>query len=554
MTSVSSVTTKAEKATIEGFKVALSTPDAALTPATATALVGIYGNGPSSTASAKAVKDLTDYANTIANTDPILSSNIIATVTRMQSFSTTVRDNFPTIFMKACMHVSDALELRTSLDYMANISYKDLGSNIATPADLADQGLTKNLGNLKAVGQIVRTAGPIYGTKDMSLFGTPAGVIENLTRNKLANYTGLNAELTKLGVDKTQLTDPEYQPQIIAAMSRITDPTVLNTVKTQYRIPETNTIKSLADLTDVTKLGIPEIKYFTGNLKSIGTKMKDLNASFADSNIAASMLSNISYPITPALNTLAANMKSFVSNIRPSIDQITGVGSGPGGVPSVGDFFGLVTNDAVFSSLSSSANAGTINSSTLSSVGARLDSVESLFDKAGIEFYPKPTKPYINERAQVMHRPKTGFLDCIFRVMDHVYNIEGGLHDDTGGLIGDDFSPDDRRKIHEYFYIVEDLLRNNCYEMTKNLGAHLAIGTSLHKFGKEAIAASNPDLLGTTPSPLTGPTQSGYTGADQAISKLFSSGTYGEAVTAGLIEGKNKAIMAYSKIPPIKYT
>ena len=83
MTSVSSVTTKAEKATIEGFKVALSTPDAALTPATATALVGIYGNGPSSTASAKAVKDLTDYANTIANTDPILSSNIMATVTRI---------------------------------------------------------------------------------------------------------------------------------------------------------------------------------------------------------------------------------------------------------------------------------------------------------------------------------------------------------------------------------------------------------------------------------------------------------------------------------------
>lgn len=379
----------------EGQYNTVGLPANAITPATITAMMGLAQGGALQVnpVIGSAISTMTQYAATLANTNPTFASQITSAATALATQSSQLMAagpaGFGTILNQAAGHIKESVEVKKAMNFMANTNFSDFGSGITSMSSLATQGVDTVLGNLGAASKAFSSAGSLFDSTDMKNFGTSVGLINQMKSSKLANSTGLNSALVKAGVDITKLDDPTQASKIDMVMSNIKDPAVINSVANQFDIKPagTSSMQSLKDFTDITKLANPaDIKGLSTDLTGIGSKLGSMGASFKNPAAASNFCAGIEVPNVPKLNDFAPDLAGLMSKAGPVIDNLVGTGTGKLGVPSMEDFMGSVsgTSPAITNVLKS------ITPESIAGVQSMVTSANSLFQKAGIDLTSPP--------------------------------------------------------------------------------------------------------------------------------------------------------------------
>ena len=384
------VDSKAATSVVEGLKITLATASKSLTPSTLTAMIGISSG--SAFQIAPSAQSAVSKLSAIPISDPNYA-NAQACLTNLTNAQSSILPSgnqaaFGAYINQAQQHINDSIEVTQATNFMANTNYSDFGSGITNMSSMTDQGLTGTFNNLSQASTVMTAAGPCFDVTNMSTFGTGAGLVQQLSKNKLANASGVNAALTKNGVDVNDLTDPVYSDTINQTLANINDPETIATVTDQYGISPYGKINNLADLGDVNKLVNPAlISDISPNiLGSMGTKFTDMGAGFANPTDVTNMLGSVSQPSIPSLDSAAPSLGGFISSQKSTIQSMTGSGSGPLGVPSMTDFMGPVAGSPEMDAIAN----GTINASTIAALNASVNKSTSLFSTAGVDLSSPP--------------------------------------------------------------------------------------------------------------------------------------------------------------------
>ena len=226
----------------DGQYVAIGTPASSLTPATITAMVGMaQGNGVAIDLAAN-VKTAMDKLQTVASSSDypanVNAANALSALTTVQSklFNKNDAGGFGTIVGKIQSHIQDSNELLNTKNFLSNSAYSDFGSGITDMSSMGDRGLTNILGKLPAAGKAMASTGTMFNGIDVKHFGTPSGMVEALTKNKLANATGVNQKLIEASVNLNDIHNPVYADKISSVLTNIKDPVAINTTAEQFAI------------------------------------------------------------------------------------------------------------------------------------------------------------------------------------------------------------------------------------------------------------------------------------------------------------------------------
>jgi hypothetical protein len=404
---ISLATAKSSSTIVEGMKITLATPSASLTPSTVTAMAGLAQGGaiqvsPSVTSAISAMLiKAAEYGNVSSpGNNLVLSASLTSAASAMQTQSSQLLPPgnpaaFGSMIRQAQGHISDATELKTATNFMAGITFEDMGSGITNMSSLAAHGLDGALGNLPSAAAAFEAAGPIYDLTKMSLFGTTAGLVDKLNSVKLGNTSGVNGAISAAGLD---ITNPEHAPAISKLVASIKDPTIIATVIEQLKISPGGNINNLNDLTNLSKLApagsslavLPTSNL--PNLSAISSKFTDMGATFANPAAASSLLKNISVPDVPTLNSATPSLSGMVADLSPTLDNMTGSGNGPMGLPNITDFTQSATGgpqvDAINAALASGDEAA-ITAAT-ANISTMVASSNGLISKAGINIITPP--------------------------------------------------------------------------------------------------------------------------------------------------------------------
>jgi hypothetical protein len=226
----------------EGQYNAIAIPKGGLTPATITAMVGMaQGGGAAIDLSPKVTAAMTKLDQARFGGDPALAANAnIAynTLTNIQSrlFNRDDAGGFGKIISSIKSHQNDTNDLLNTTNFLSNSSYSDFGSGITDMSSMGDRGLTNILGSLPGAGKAMASTGTMFNGIDVKNFGTPSGMVEALTKNKLANATGVNQKLIEAGVDLNDIHNPVYADKISSVLTNIKDPAAINATAEQFEI------------------------------------------------------------------------------------------------------------------------------------------------------------------------------------------------------------------------------------------------------------------------------------------------------------------------------
>jgi len=397
------VTAKAGSVVAEGLKLSLATPgSSSLTPSTVTAMVGISkGEALDLAPEVKTVMSkLSDCAANVGGIyTPAQSANAAAALSDLQSLqsdlgvtgnpSTNKLGVFGAFMAQAQSHINDSIELKNATSFMSNASYSGLGSGITSMSSMVDQGLTAKLGNLTGAANVMGSLGKMFNLRDMTNFGSGAGLVNQLNANKIGNLSGVNKALVEAGVDTNDLSNPVYKDSITKVLENIKDPVVIGQIKDQLEISPAGPIGNLNDLLDVKKFMPPgSIVGLSGGFGDIGQKFNDLGAKFTGPNAAKNMLQNISVPNIPKLNSAAPNLSSLMTGQQAEINSMIGsnLTSSPTGIPNMTDFMGVVGGGGVMKQLSQSSNIDSI----IGGVKSQVTNTQTLLSKAGIDTAAPP--------------------------------------------------------------------------------------------------------------------------------------------------------------------
>jgi hypothetical protein len=357
--------------------------------------------------------------------------------------------NFGSILSQAQSHIQDATEIKSVQNFLSSSKFADFGSGITNMSTLTTRGLDAQFGSLTAAASALAAAGPCFDMANPGSIGSGAGLIDKLKSVKLGNFSGLNQALASNGVDLDRMDDPVYSETITKTLSSISDPKILKDVTTQLginppggiasgitlqnpfagaateagfnqgavegsitqgistastvfgsgqvptNVQSASGIKSLNDLTDISKLASPSaVAGLTGGLSSIATKFSDLGARFPSPAAAAGMLKNIEIPSIPSLNSAASSLSSYMSGLAPDIKSLTGSGfgasalNGIGDLPNISDFTHVVSGGPELAALASSAAAMT--EAQIDALSNSLTKSQNLLSKAGIDLTSLP--------------------------------------------------------------------------------------------------------------------------------------------------------------------
>jgi len=226
----------------DGQYVAIGMPKGGLTPATITAMVGMaQGNGIAIDLAAN-VKTAMDKLQTVASSSDypanVNAANALSALTTIQSklFNKNDAGGFGTIVGKIQSHIQDSNEVLNTTNFLSNSAYSDFGSGITDMSSMGDRGLTNILGKLPAAGKAMASTGTMFNGIDVKHFGTPSGMVEALTKNKLANATGVNQKLIEASVNLNDIHNPVYADKISSVLTNIKDPVAINTTAEQFAI------------------------------------------------------------------------------------------------------------------------------------------------------------------------------------------------------------------------------------------------------------------------------------------------------------------------------
>lgn len=320
-----------------------------------------------------AISSITAYASSISGNNPTLSANLTTAASSLSTQSNNVLSGFTSFIGQVLSHITTVQTITNSVNFVSNIQYTDLGSGITDITSLSDQGLSETLGNLLVVAEVIQNASKVYDITHMESFGLPGGLVSSTMTNKLANYTGVNAQLSQYGVDPSQLNDSRFYPQIINALRTITDQTILDTVTDHYGLGR-GSITNLADLLNI-NLYTKNATQIHGGFQRISTKMTDLGVKFKKVADAVAMLTNISTPNVSNLAVTTDRLSSFANLILPNITNMTG------GNPTIYDFFSTITSNAFINSFSTTIpSQGMVDQLT-----TQINHVNSLFSMIGVQ-------------------------------------------------------------------------------------------------------------------------------------------------------------------------
>jgi hypothetical protein len=401
---ISLVTAKAGSVVAENMKVSLATAAGALTPSTITAMVGIAKGtalqlAPTVTgAMANMDSQITDLiaANTtqsIALAARITSAKANLTALQSKILPSDNHAAFGQILNQAQGHIADSQELKKATDFISNTSFSDYGTGITNMSSMATQGLDGALGDLGNVSKAFEAAGPAFDLKDMSKFGTSAGLIDKLNTVKLGNASGINGAIAGAGLD---LSMPEHTAQVDKIMGSITDPKVLSTVTEQLGISPGGSIASLKDLTDLNKLAPSGSGLTAANLpdmSAMASKFSDMGAKFTSPAAAAGMCSAIEIPSIPNLEAAAPSLSGLMSGMSTDIGNMTGTASGlsalngANGLPNISDFTHAVSGGPELAAINA---AGAITDEQITALEDSLVKSQGLMESAGIDLTAPP--------------------------------------------------------------------------------------------------------------------------------------------------------------------
>ena len=320
-----------------------------------------------------AISSITAYASSISGSNPTLSANLTTAASSLSTQSNIVLSGFTSFIGQVLSHITTVQTITNSVNFVSKIQYTDLGSGITDITSLSDQGLSETLGNLLVVAEVIQNASKVYDITHMESFGLPGGLVSSTMTNKLANYAGVNAQLSHYGVDPSQLNDSRFYPQIINALRTITDQTILDTVTDHYGLGR-GSITNLADLLNI-NLYTKNATQIHGGFQGISTKMTDLGVKFKKVADAVAMFTNISTPNVSNLAVTTDRLSSFANLILPNITNMTG------GNPTIYDFFSTITSNAFINSFSTTIpSQGMVDQLT-----AQINHVNSLFSMIGVQ-------------------------------------------------------------------------------------------------------------------------------------------------------------------------
>lgn len=156
-------------------------------------------------------------------------------------------------------------------------------------------------------------------------------------------------------------------------------------------------IQSLKDLGDYTKCANPsDIKGLTTDASGIASKFSDMGANFKNVGSVSSMLSKVSVPSVPNLNSAAPSLNALMGDQSSVLKSMTGAdlssvlspNLGPGGLPSITDFTQSVGGGPAFTNILT--NGVTVDS--IAALEASTSKATSLFNTAGIDLASPPPK------------------------------------------------------------------------------------------------------------------------------------------------------------------
>jgi len=226
----------------DGQYVAIGMPKAALTPATLTAMVGMAQGGGAAIDLAPKVTQAMDNLQTVASSSTypanVNAQAALSALTTVQSklFNKDDAGGFGTIVGKIQSHIANSNDVLNTTNFLSNSSYSDFGSGITDMSSMGDRGLTNILGSLPGAGKAMASTGTMFNGIDVKNFGTPSGMVEALTKNKLANATGVNQKLIEAGIDLNDIHNPVYADKISSVLTNIKDPAAINATAEQFEI------------------------------------------------------------------------------------------------------------------------------------------------------------------------------------------------------------------------------------------------------------------------------------------------------------------------------
>jgi hypothetical protein len=223
--------------------VAVGFPKGGLTPATITAMVG-FAQSEGLQMNPAVGQAIAAMDNKLATLDPNVDGVLITQITnaknKLSSVSSKIFAGGPAAFMQklntARGHIADTIELKKVTAFTANQSLESFGTGMNKISSLSSNGLDGVMGNMAAAGAAMAAAGPLFDLSDTANLGSPVGLINKLASSKLANATGVNAALTKAGVNINDLSNPANADKISKVMSSITDPKAIKDVADQFGI------------------------------------------------------------------------------------------------------------------------------------------------------------------------------------------------------------------------------------------------------------------------------------------------------------------------------
>ena len=554
---ISLVTAKAGSVIAENMKVSLATAAGALTPSTITAMVGIH-NGTALKLAPTVTTALgkLHYSN-IADPGLWSAANIArANLTNFQANLMPAGNHaaFGSYLNQAQGHIADATELKTATDFISTTSFSDYGTGITNMSSMTTQGLDGALGDLGSAAKAFEAAGPVFDLKDMSKFGTSAGLIDKLNTVKLGNASGINGAIAGAGLD---LSMPEHTAQVDRIMTSINDPKVISTVVEQLGISPpggvatagseySNTWDNIAPNSTYAPTAATA-KYFTKNTlgsdasplgsdaRAIDTPSTSYSGTtgVVSTRASASLLPTGDYTTAPlsaaelpttmarrsVLPTVAGinNLKDLTDlNKLANPNDVAGLTGGLNGMASKFSDMG-----AKFSSPAAAAGmCSAIEVPSIPNLEAAAPSLSGLMSGMSTEIDTMVSGGL----------PITGSVPSMTDFMQHV---AGGPHIDA---LNSDVNATTIAALNTSVTQTSSAFANIGIDLTAppmpSMGSSMNFATSLHKYGADASGSGVADILknmANTASPT------------------------GDAIVASLAEGKNKALMMAQGIAPLKF-
>jgi hypothetical protein len=311
-------------------------------------------------------------------------------------------------------------------------------------------------------------------------------------------------------------------------------------------------IQSLKDLMDPSKINGDSInKGMKAGMDKISSKLGGMNASFKSPAAAINMFQKLEIPKLPNLESMAPSLNSLMGELDSTIKDLTGIGTGPNGAPTVKDILGPLGGTPEIAA----AGGGPITTVTVMA-GPSGEAVQESAEYTDV--------------SGTTEGPGTGATFTIV-ISGGVYSSATVSAGGTGYTVGEQifisgeslggFSPDNDLVLQidaigsaplteaqldaiiAQANMCNSLLEKALGDMSSftppanDFGAIKSFALSLHSIG--ASSDGSAELLkGMIP------TSSG----DPEVLK------FGEAIKASLAEGKNKALLAANGINPLSFT